>query len=83
MFMMWNEYVSTLWIHFIWCGFIIDFSFMSSLSNLGCVDYVFNNLFASFDYLHSCKMWIKKKFKSLNVGYTLFSAISQDIVKFD
>jgi hypothetical protein len=39
-------------------GLIVDFSSMSSLSNLGCVDYTLDNLFASFDSLHSCKMLI-------------------------
>jgi hypothetical protein len=27
------------------------------LSNSGCVDYIFNNLSAFFDYLHSCKIF--------------------------
>jgi hypothetical protein len=58
---------------------------LSSLSNSGCVDYTSNDLSASFDYLHSRKMLILKKIncKSINVGYTLFSVISQDIVRFD
>jgi hypothetical protein len=55
---------------------------MSSLSNPSCVDYTLNNLFAFLDYLHSCKMQFLFIYnKSINVGYTLFSVISQDIVK--
>jgi len=84
MFMVWNEYVSNLSIHFTWCGFIVDFSSMSSLSNLGCVNFTFNNMFTSFDFLHSSKMLIFLFFycKSINVGYKSFSVISQDIMRF-
>ncbi len=58
---------------------------LSSLSNLGCVYSTFNNVFTSFDFVHSCKMLIFKFLfcKSINVGYTSFSVISQDIVRFD
>jgi len=39
-------------------GLIVDFSSMFSLSNSGCVDSTFDNLFAFLDFLHSCKMLI-------------------------
>jgi len=57
---------------------------MFCLSNSGCVDYTLNNIFASLDYLHSSKILIFLIFvfyKLVNVGYTFFSVISQDIVR--
>jgi hypothetical protein len=56
---------------------------MYFLSNLSCVDSTLSNLFASFDFLHSCKVLIFYFYffyKSVNVGYTFFCVISQDIV---
>ncbi len=57
---------------------------LSFLSNLSYVDFTLNNLFASLDYLHSCKMLIfliNCYYKSINVGYTLFNIVSQNIVR--
>ncbi len=59
---------------------------MFSLSNSSCVDSTFNNLFAFLDFLHLCKMLIFIIIifcKSVNVGHTFFSVVSQDIMRFD